>query len=145
VTLADLAFGILGVTSEDQRRAGREAALAFATIGQVRALPSLLQQRRHRLPLDMVNDHRIDMRALSEMVYHPSLGDLIEDLCDQAAEHILAARSVRPAAAYPVIAQARIAECYRKRLQRKDYNPFLPSIEKKPVLLPFLLMVDRIL
>ena len=145
VALADLALGVLGIEDRDRIKAGREAALAFATIGQVRALPSLLLQRRNRLPLEMMNDHRIDTRALSEMVFHPSLGDLIEELCDTAAAHVLAARSVRPAAAYPVVAQARIADWYRKRLKRADYNPFSHSIEKKPVLLPLLLMADRVI
>lgn len=144
VSLAELALCVLQVEDEARLVAGREAARAFATIGQMRALPSLLQQRRHRLPKTLIKAHGVDTSALAEMQYHPALGDLIEELCDQALHHILAARTVRPTTAYPVIAQARIADCYRQRLLKTGYDPFQQSIEKKPVLLPLLLMLDRL-
>lgn len=144
VTLAELALRVLQVDDEARQVAGRKAALAFATIGQVRALPSMLQQRRHHLPASLIRAHGVDTGALAEMQHHAALGALIEELCDQASHHILAARTVRPTTAYPVIAQARIADCYRRRLIRTGYNPFLQSVEKKPVLLPLLLMLDRV-
>lgn len=144
VTLADLALCVLGIQNEGQCMAARNAARAFAIIGQLRALPVMLRQRRNRLPLSLMREHGVDARALSEMVFHPSLGDLVEALCERAEAEILAARTVKPSGAYPVIAQARIADCYRKRLLKVGFNPFLPSIEEKPVFLPLLLMLDRL-
>ncbi len=142
--LADLALAVLGVDDPSRVKASREAALAFATIGQIRALPHLLRQRRHRLPGELLDDHGVDRSDLAEMRFHPALGRLVTDLCSRSEAHILAARSVRPAGAFAVIALARIADCYRRRLVRAGGDPFLHSIEEKPVLLPLLLMLDRI-
>lgn len=141
--LADLALAVLGIDAPDRVAAGRAAALGFATIGQIRALPHLLRQRRHHLPSSLLDQHDVDRFALSEMRFHPALGNALLALCEKAEGHILQARSVRPSDAYPVIALARIADFYRRRLVRAGGNPFVPPIEKKPVLLPLLLMLDR--
>jgi NADH dehydrogenase [ubiquinone] 1 alpha subcomplex assembly factor 6 len=127
-----LALEVLGERGEAVYTAGRAVGIAFGLTGLLRAVPFHARAKRLYLPRDLCEaaDLRVE-RELFELHSTPGLRQVIEQVAAAAGEHLVAARSYRPAvprAALPALLPAVLARADLARLRRAGYDPFAGPI-----------------
>jgi phytoene synthase len=126
----DLAARILG--GEDRPRlaqvtlhAGRGTAIA----GLLQAFPVHAARGQLFLPLEVLERHGVGRRAIEAKQATPELRAALAAMRQQAREHLAqAARAVGdvPAAVLPALLPAALAPPLLDRMERADYDPFVP-------------------
>ena len=133
VPLADLALACLDAATPEALSAAREAAMAYAMIGLVRAVPFQARSRRFPLPRDRAEALAVDFGRVYEMKPDQGLSGLARQIADEAGSCLAAARSRRrsvPKAALPALLTARLADGHRRRLARAGFDPFHPLVSR---------------
>jgi phytoene synthase len=108
-----LVLEVLGAVGAETNRAAREAAIAYALAGLLRATPFLTRLPRHAVP--------------------PVLVDESQAVVIRAIAHLDAARHLRrqvPRAALPALLPAVLAAADLARLRRAGFDPFVPSLAR---------------
>lgn len=134
VPLADLALACLDAGTPESSAAAGEAALAYAMIGLVRAVPFQARSRRFPLPRDGAEALAVDFGQVYEMKPDAGLNRLARQVADEAGSLLAAARSRRrsvPKAALPVLLAARLADDHLRRLARVGFDPFHPLVSRR--------------
>lgn len=125
-TLTILALMLLGVEGEEVFAAGRHVGIAWALVGQVRALGFHLSINRLTLPEAILRDAGTSGAAvLAGQAPRPALIQAARVMAEQARAHLAEARRVRvDRAALPALLPAVLAEGYLKLLERVGWDPF---------------------
>ena len=136
-SLVLLALEILGVPADDEaaQAAGRHMGMAWALAGLARAVPFHARQKRLYLPADLSAEAGLRVGDLFELRASPALSRVVEALAARAAEHLAAARALRPrlpGAALPAMLLAPLAAAYLADLARAGYDPFDPRVQARP-------------
>jgi NADH dehydrogenase [ubiquinone] 1 alpha subcomplex assembly factor 6 len=129
--LVRLALEILDARDGAAETASHHLGIAWALIGTIRALPVQARLRRVSLPADLVAETGLDVARFLELKSSPALARIVENLADQAREHLAAARAERgaiPADACAALLPAVLADWHLKRLARERYDPFAPDL-----------------
>lgn len=125
-----LALEVLNERSEEAGEAGRSVGLAYALGGLLRAIPFHARSRRLFLPRDLCAAEGLDPeRDVFALRPSPALRRVAEQVAAAAAQHLAAARLLRPrlpAAALPALLPATLAAADLARLKRARYDPFEP-------------------
>jgi NADH dehydrogenase [ubiquinone] 1 alpha subcomplex assembly factor 6 len=106
-----LALEALGASGADANRAAREAAIAYALVGLLRAVPFLARSPRRTLP--------------------PPLREQPKEVAARAQAHLVQAQAMRgqvPRAALPALLPAALAAADLKRFARAGFDPFAPAL-----------------
>ena len=139
-SLVLLALEILGVRGDDEAAreagtAGRHMGIAWALTGLARAVPFHARQKRLYLPADLTAEAELEVGDLFELRTSPAVCRVVEALAARAAEHLAAARDLRPrlpGAALPAMLLAPLAAAYLTDLARAGYDPFDPRLRARP-------------
>ena len=135
-TAAPLQFLVLealAASSPAAVRAAREAAIAHALMGVLRATPHLARQRRILLPRALVEETGLDPESLFAGRPAPALIEIARRVAGRAGEHLAAAVAVRPRvarAALPALLPAILADADLKRLRRVGFDLFAPAFRR---------------
>jgi phytoene synthase len=107
-TLSMLAMAALGGRSEDAQRAAREAGIAWALAGLLRAVPFHAAQRRIYLPLSGLDDDTA-RRSLFAGRGGEMLSRAVGAVAEHARDHLMVSRRLRRAV--PRSARAAVVHC----------------------------------
>lgn len=127
-----LALETLGVRDSAAAEAGRHAAIAYALVGLLRALPHLARQNRVLLPADRLAAHGVRVREVIEGKAGDRLRPVVREVADLARGHLAQARAVRrgvPRAAVPALLGAALAETYLGVLAREDHEVMAARVQ----------------
>lgn len=126
-----LALEVLGVRDAAAVTAAREAGIAFAIAGLLRAVPFHARARRQYIPADLAEEVGLDIAALQELKPSPALAAAAKRLAGRAREHLAAARAraaEMPSAALPALLPARLAAAHLGAIERAGFDVFNPRL-----------------
>ena len=129
-SLVELALHILGVTDPRTLEVGRDAGIAWAIAGLIRAIPFHAAARRLYLPRALSAAAGLDIEALFAGRSSPELRAVVERLDAVVGAHVEAARAARRSvtrAAVPALIMCALIDHDRRRLRRAGFDPFLPK------------------
>jgi phytoene synthase len=131
-TSAPLSALMVEVLGGDKSEAARHAAIAFALVGLMRAVPFHAAQARVCLPADRLTAHGLS--AIDVLSGQPSvaLRAVVGEVLGRAQEHLVAARRAgrtTPRAMRPAVLPAVLARMYRARLATLDDDPYDARVE----------------
>lgn len=127
-----LSLETLGVRDAAATEAGRHAAIAYALVGLLRAVPHLARQNRVLLPVDRLAAHGVRVRAVIEGKAGEALRPVVREVADVAREHLGRARALRrevPRAAVPVLLGATLAETYLGALAGQGHEVMAARVQ----------------
>lgn len=127
-SLIKLAFGILGVTGEHADTCAKDAGIAIALIGLVRAIPYMSSTGRITLPFNLCRDAGLDPEKPLQWPTNPDVSAITLPMLKCAAHHLNAARANAgrlPRSAVPALLPMSLASLYLKRLQSLGGDPAL--------------------
>ncbi len=127
-TVTALALAALGADGEDAAAAGRHVGIAWALVGQVRALGFHLSIGRLTLPEDMLRRAGTDGETvLAGRAPAAALAQAARGMADLARHHLGEARRRQRSigrAALPALLPAVLADGHLATLERAGWNPF---------------------
>lgn len=118
-----LALQVLGVESD---AAAREAGIAYALVGLLRALPHLHARGKVCLPRDVLDSVGLTADEVVNTRDRTAVRRAIAVVADAVAVHLARAQSLAraaPRAAWPALLPARLARLYLRRLQVAGFEP----------------------
>jgi phytoene synthase len=119
-----LAARILGA-GDGLDPAAREAGIAYALVGLIRALPYHASRRRLMLPVDVLNAAGLSPESLFAGEANAALTDVIAQIANTARAHLGAARAMDVSRRFlPALLPATLTPLYGKALTRSGFNPF---------------------
>lgn len=133
--LMQLALRAAGATvAKDEAaldEAAREAGIAYALCGLLRALPHHAARRKLYLPLDVLAAHAISPEDIFSGRDSEGLRAAVAAIAARARAHLDAARALgRPGAkALPVFLPLGLVPLYLKQMAAPDFNPFRMAVE----------------
>lgn len=133
--LFQLGLECLDAPDETVREAAREAAIAYALAGLLRAVPFHAGQRRCYLPTDLMKANGVSQARLFAGNPDDGLGAVAEAVALRAGEHLEKARKSAGNTmkkARPVLLNATLAGQYLSLLEKCGYNCFDPRIQTGP-------------
>ncbi|MEI6557844.1 MAG: squalene/phytoene synthase family protein [Rhodospirillaceae bacterium] len=117
--------------------AGRQAGIAWALTGLVRALPFHAARRRAVLPAELFGRHRITPCAALDRSLDPAaLAPLVAEIVALARSHLARARqpaALVPKAALPALLLASLADLYLDALERAGHDVTAPRVQRHPL------------
>jgi phytoene synthase len=125
--LSALALEVLECDGEAEQQAARDAGIAWALVGLLRAVPFHARARRVYLPSDLNRLAGLDVFRLFDKGLTDGVQQVVSQVADQAAVHLRAARQRRSNVtrrALPVLLTATLADGYLCRLRKAAFNPF---------------------
>ena len=135
-SLVELALHVLGATDAATLEAGREAGIAWAIVGLIRAIPFHASARRLYVPRALTAAAGLDVEALFAGRPSAQLRAVVERLNAVAGEHLGAARAPRRSvsrAALPALILCALIDDDRRRLRQAGFDPFSPRLGARPV------------
>ncbi len=132
VPLLWLALEALDQNTEPARAVAESLGVAWALTGLLRAVPFLARRKRLILPRETMDASGAQARDLLELRPSVALNGVVEAVAARAAEHLAAARQVRPRPpkpAHPALILATLAQGHLARLRRARYDPFDPRVQ----------------
>ncbi len=123
-------------TAESIEAAGH-AGIAYALIGQIRAMPHHLAVKHTMLPRALLRDAGADETLLFRARPAPEIAKGAGRLLEVAEDHLAKARALRrgvPAAATPVFLATRLAASHARQLRRAGGDPFDGRLANPPAL-----------
>jgi phytoene synthase len=130
-SLVELALHILGAADSTSREVGRDAGIAWAIAGLIRAIPFHAAVRRLYLPRSLSAAAGLDVEALFAGRSSPELRAVVERLDTVVGEHVEAARTARRSvarAAVPALIMCALIDDDRRRSHRAGFDPFLTTL-----------------
>jgi NADH dehydrogenase [ubiquinone] 1 alpha subcomplex assembly factor 6 len=128
-SLAPPCLALLGVSDAESVSAARSAAIAWALVGLVRAVPFHASLRRVHLPADLL---AAEGATVEDLIYGrkpAAIHRVLATIAGRAAAHLRQARQKRVVReALPVLLPAALADLYLRRLRRGGYDPRHPSL-----------------
>lgn len=127
-SLIKLAFGILGVTGEQSDACAKDAGVAIALIGLVRAIPYMSSTGRVTLPFNLCRAAGLDPEKPLQWPTNPDVSAITQPMLERAAHHLNAARADAvqlPRSAVPALLPMSLAGLYLRRLQSLGGDPAL--------------------
>lgn len=127
-SLIKLAFGILGTDGSESDACAKDAGIAIALIGLVRAIPYMSSTGRVTLPANLCRDAGLDPETPLQWPTNPDVSPITQPMLARAAHHLDAARISSKALsrkALPGLLPLSLAALYLKRLQSMDGDPAL--------------------
>lgn len=125
--LSALALEVLECDGEAEQQAARDAGIAWALVGLLRAVPFHARTRRVYLPSDLNREAGLDVYRLFEHGLTDGVPQVVSQVAGRASVHLRAARQRQSDVnqrALPVLLTATLADGYLRRLQRAAFNPF---------------------
>jgi NADH dehydrogenase [ubiquinone] 1 alpha subcomplex assembly factor 6 len=126
-----IALELLEARDTAAAETGRQAGIAYALAGLLRALPVLTRTGRPIIPADIAAKHRLDPGDWRVGHDTPGLRSAVAEIADAAHRHLAKARAGRPtirrsahAALLPTVVAARTLD----RLARAGYDAFNPTL-----------------
>ncbi len=129
--LSQLALKILGTDDDTSRKAAEAAAIGFALIGLIRAVPFHAASRRLYLPEAMLAAQGLDAEAVFGGERSPKMSHVIEQIARHAESRLAVVRRLRgkvSRAALPALLPATLARLYLKRLKQAGFDPASPRL-----------------
>jgi phytoene synthase len=133
-TLVRLALQVLGGADRAQD-AAREAGIAWALIGLLRAVPFHARAKRLYLPEDVIERHGVTTGALFELRGSPPLSAAVEEVAEAALRHVEAARKASrrlPRRVLPALLPVSLAALYLARMRQARYDVFDRRVQEAP-------------
>ncbi|WP_448187697.1 phytoene/squalene synthase family protein [Azospirillum sp. sgz301742] len=127
-----LGLETLGVRDAAAAEAGRHAAIAYALVGLLRAVPHLARRNRVLLPADRLAVHGLGSRAVIEGKAGEALRPVVREVAEVAREHLGRARALRrevPRAAVPALLGATLADIYLGALAGADHEVMAARVQ----------------
>lgn len=127
-SLIKLALGVLGMNGADADACAKDAGIAIALIGLVRAIPYMSSTGRVTLPADLCRDAGLDPEMPLQWPMNPDVSSITLPMLDRAAQHLIAARATAkalPRKAVPALLPLSLAALYLKRLKSFGGDPAL--------------------
>lgn len=121
--LMRLALRVLGVEAD---AVAREAGIAYALIGLLRALPHHHARGKVYLPQDVLDSVGLAADEVVNTRNRTAVRRAVAVVADAAAVHLAQARTLArtaPRAAWPALLPARLAGLYLRRLRRAGFEP----------------------
>jgi phytoene synthase len=119
-----LAARIIGASGVDDA-AARDAGIAYALTGLLRALPFHAAKRRLMLPLEALRATRLSQEQIFSGEMDGKISALIAVAVTRAREHLETARQERVTrSGLPALLSCSLIPLYLKRLTRAGFNPF---------------------
>jgi phytoene synthase len=110
--------------------AAREAGIAYALAGLLRALPYHAGRRRLMLPMDLLNAAGLSPENLFAGEASAALSAVIVQIANTARAHLGAARAMDVSRRFlPALLPATLTPLYGKALTRSGFNPFRDIVE----------------
>ena len=130
-TVTALALGLLGATGADTEAAGRHVGIAWALLGQVRAMGFHLSIGRLTLPEGVLRQAGTDGDSvLTGRAPPAALAETARAMGELARHHLAEARRLRvERAALPALLPAVLADGHLGRLDKAGWNPFDPRVQ----------------
>ncbi|CAA7613891.1 phytoene/squalene synthase family protein [Magnetospirillum sp. SS-4] len=130
--LTGLALRVLGANAEADHVAGRHVGIAWALVGQLRALGFHLSIGRLTLPETILRETGTDGQAVRDGRASPqALARTARVMAAVARDHLDKARSVALSrTALPALLPAILADGYLDALAGVDCNPFHPAFQR---------------
>lgn len=111
----------------------RDAGIAYALTGLLRALPYRAARRNLPLPLDALLAEGMSHEDVFAGEVGSKLGPIIGPIAERASAHLQAARVARiPRAALPAFLPASLTPAYVRQMMRPGFNPFRDATEIAP-------------
>lgn len=137
-TSASLGFLMAEIVGEPERldtveATVRNVGIAWALLGQIRAIPYRIETGRFGLPLTALRDAGIEPEMPVAEIRGKRLADAIQPTAALARSHLEAARRHKgtvPKAYLPVLLPGRLADDYLERLRNAGYDVFNPKVEQ---------------
>jgi phytoene synthase len=125
--LMRLASRVLGETQDDL---AREAGIAQAFAGLLRAIPFHAARSKVYLPRDLLAKAGTSREEILQTHSGKKLGPIIAALADAARTHLIKARGLaKPGAALPAFLPAATAALYLKRVTAPDFDAFHDPVD----------------
>jgi len=127
-SLIKLALNILGVSGPDADTCAKDAGIAIALIGLVRAIPYMSSTGRVTLPTDLCQVSGLDPETPLQWPTNPDVSKITQPMLARAEQHLNTARASigrLPRVAVPAFLPLSLAGLYLKRLQAFDGDPGL--------------------
>ena len=125
--LMRLAARILGAGSEHDALA-REAGLAYAIAGLIRALPYHAARHKVYLPQDLLGAVGLSPDRITSGPFGDKVKAAVAQTALKAREHLLAARRLKVArSVLPAFLPAALVPLYLRRARRRSFNPLIHS------------------
>lgn len=127
-SLIKLAFGVLGVKTEQADICARHAGIAVALVGLVRAIPYMASTGRVTLPTDLCRMSNLDPEKPQQWPTNPDVSSITQPMLKAAAQHLKIAREdagALPRSAMSALLPMSLAGLYLKRLQSLRGDPAL--------------------
>ncbi len=128
---------VLEVDETEAVEAARRVGLAWALVGLCRSVPYHARLGRVYLPRDLLASADLAPSAVAAMRDGSRLEPVIEAVLELAAEHLTAARRLKPnvpPGALPVLLPATLATSYLRDLSVRKFDPFAIPGEANPTL-----------
>ena len=126
-SLVSLAIAALGGATAEVEQAGRDAGIAWALTGLIRAHPFHAGQGRLYLPRSLLDDARLRPEDALRGDCPPGLADVVRSLADEARSRLDKARRARGILGrdvLPALLPMRLASLYLGAIGRAGYNPY---------------------
>jgi phytoene synthase len=125
--LMRLAARVLGGASDDL---AREAGIAHALTGLLRAIPFHAARRKVYLPADLLASAGTSRDDILATHSGKKLGSVVAAIAEAARTHLARARTLpKPGAALPAFLSATTAPLYLKRMTAPDFDSFHDAVE----------------
>jgi len=131
-----LSLEVLDAATPVTEALARDAGIAFALAGLLRAMPVHARAGRSFIPRDLAAETGLDPADYLAGRATPALRRAVAALAEEAARHIAGLRAGRHGvsrAALPALLPARIAAHSLNRLKRAGYDPFSGAGEGDPL------------
>ena len=120
--LMRLGAAILEAPADD---IAREAGIAYALTGILRAVPFQAARRKLFLPLDVLKAEGLDPEDIFAAREIPKIRRVFAAIAERAHDHLANARRMaKPGGALPALMPASTVPLYLKLMTRRDFNPF---------------------
>src|SRR5258708_5920398 len=125
----ELAARLLGADSETLGRLALHAGLGYALAGLLKAFPIHAARGQLYLPVEVLERHGVRWRDFAARQATPELRAALTEMRLLARGHLAQAARLAnglPAAALPALLPVALARPLLDRMDRKDYDPFVP-------------------
>jgi phytoene synthase len=133
-SLVHLALQALAADGGAARAAGRHVGIAWGLVGLLRAVPHHARAGRIYLPADLNRAAGLDVWSLFAKGPVDGLAAVVAEVAGAAADHLARGRALAaevPAAAFPALLPARLADGYLARLRQAGFNPFAAGVQRR--------------
>ncbi len=110
----------------------RDAGIAYALTGLLRALPLHASQGRLYLPLDLLGAHNVDPHTIFAGEMSEGLRAIMLAVADEARRHLEAARTATPKvprAVLPALLPASLCDAYLDQMTTTGFDPFREAVD----------------